>query len=1472
MAHIAANFFWTAVWKAVESYAISAITNKLFGPKNKNASPTYSFGTLQTQTNSGMAMALIYGEVKCAGNVIWADEGKTVRNKLVSFGVGKIKAFNDVKINDNAIGSLPGCNYTAYLGDGEQLIDNRVTGTNQEDKAKLVGGLKYDAYLAITATAGEKVSSDGYTVTSIVKGRIVKIYTSPTTYHEDWSDNPAWCVLDYMTSIDACGMSVSEADIYGFLNAAVFFDQLVNGKKRFTVNVILDERKSHQDWINEILATCRGYRTYQRGMHGILVDKPEQVSQIFNVKPDEDIEIWWQDLEEDIERLQITYVDPQYEYSKVIAQADKAAIAGQQQFRNKMPLTKKIEIYGINNFEQASREAWFHLNKAQTCPEWIRYKTNKRALNRTIGDVVGIYDPITKVTEPGLAYKRYRIMSMTEPQGLSIEMVMQEYNPNLYGDTMGSVAPVINITKLANPATPPPDVSNIQLAQVYYRQSDGTIISYITGSCTLPDYGNFSEARLECSTDDGVAWADSGKANLDGTFIIDNVKTGINYLVRIKVVNRMGIVSNGIISDPIYITGKDEPPSNVLSLAATIDTTDSTKIQLSWPAVTDIDLRGYSVMEGSTTLTPTPILDTRYTYTATSSRQYNFSVVGIDNSGNPSEVPATKVINITTEPAKVDGFSIAQLDTDSSRLRMQWTANSENDISYYEIRVGATWDTASVVATQLKATLFECTLSVAGSITYMIKAVNVAGKYSANATAITKQYTLTPNAPASGSIIQDQNDRTNLIINWTPITDKDLSQYEIKLGTDWATGTVITATKETTIRYKIRNSGSYKLMIKSKNVAGYYSTALNLSIQASIEAMDVTGFAAIQSISDHSRVTLSWDQPSALDVAYFEIRKGLSWDTGTIIGKRVTGTYFDVIITDETAQTFWIKAVNVGGVYSQYPAKVEGIYNLNPSMPTNLVVTQNQNDRSELIITWDGIPELDLNEYQLKVGYTWETADKVAFTKELRATYKPPVSGDYKFMLKAINNSGFPSDEVFINFYATLEPSDVTGFQASQNGENVLLTWAKSPDADVVCYEIREGSMFDNGSVIQTGITMAMYQFPVDTEITRRFHVKAINRSGRYSQSAPMATVTIANLLPKNVISTYDEIALHSGTHDNTEFGQSMFTYATLPSKFSDYPTTKFSDIGGASVLKLSKSKGKNLIPAFNSGEWSLHTNAVVNSAYSLALNATAASQPNDIYINVKSSTVYTFKTTCTASVGKVVIVIRKSDGSVTYQGATAYTSGTAISFTTDSSTTQIYCRFTSDSTGTFTFTNPQLELGSTATPFEEQYKYATIGTYTCARKDMSSVITANIATVFQPSILFSAGTTATLQFRTSQDNIIWTEWTNFSPIQATFRYIDFMVLLATADTTTTPEVNQLTIRVDVPDYQSRKTATVAVGGTDISYGHTYYQQAFPLPTAIGQGLRAELISYTLTSAKVRVVNSAGTDVGGQIILDYTGY
>ena len=92
-------------------YASNVITNALFGQKKAQdgRSPTYSFGPMATQTNSNMAIPIIYGKCKVAGNNLWQPDGESSTiYRLIGLGEGKVHSISDVKLNDVAIGSLSG--------------------------------------------------------------------------------------------------------------------------------------------------------------------------------------------------------------------------------------------------------------------------------------------------------------------------------------------------------------------------------------------------------------------------------------------------------------------------------------------------------------------------------------------------------------------------------------------------------------------------------------------------------------------------------------------------------------------------------------------------------------------------------------------------------------------------------------------------------------------------------------------------------------------------------------------------------------------------------------------------------------------------------------------------------------------------------------------------------------------------------------------------------------------------------------------------------------------------------------------------------------------------------------------------------------------------------------------------------------------------------------------------------------------
>lgn len=423
---------------------IDALTNKQTNSLGGSSysSPAYTFGQLQTQVSNLLPRPIIYGQVKIAGNKIWQTGTNTATIKqIICLCDGEINSISDVKFNDEDIAGLSGCSYDAYYGNGTQNIDSRVPGAAQINKAAVVGGLKYDAYLAITAQASKKISNSGFNVTCLVEGKKIRVYTNTSSYSTAYSNNPAWCILDFLTCYNGIGLSHSEIDIQSFIDAANYCNATVDGQARFALNLILDTKSSRLDWLNAMLLVCRGYLVYQDSKIYFKIDQSGSSSQSFdssNIIAGTE-KFWTTPRENKYDTVKIQFIDPDNEYARVYAVAELSSL------NNEQPLVKTVEAFGITNFKQASRLGWFYLNEAATTNKFISFTTTKEGLDRTIGDIIAVTSTVM-----GYTAKLFRIISMNELQEGQIEITCKEYNSNLYNDTQGSVAPSIDVIASTN--------------------------------------------------------------------------------------------------------------------------------------------------------------------------------------------------------------------------------------------------------------------------------------------------------------------------------------------------------------------------------------------------------------------------------------------------------------------------------------------------------------------------------------------------------------------------------------------------------------------------------------------------------------------------------------------------------------------------------------------------------------------------------------------------------------------------------------------------------------------------------------------------------------------------------------------------------------------------------------------------------------------------------------------------------------
>ncbi|HSA05743.1 MAG TPA: phage tail protein [Candidatus Gastranaerophilales bacterium] len=490
-------------------------------------SPAYRFGSLETQANNCLSVPIVYGKARAAGNKIWQSSGTTSFNALVCFAEGKITGFSDIRINDILItdSALNGCTYTAYLGDGVQQIDDRVPGDTQADKAELVGGLKYTAYLALRIKSGLKVASNYMDVSAVLQGKAVRIYTNTSAYTTMYSNNPIWCILDFLTCYNGCGLSYSNIDIQSFIDAASYCDEKINpvnatgtvsvtsGSKtvtgsgtkfknevkvgdqvtingeskdvtevssdtsltvasnfsstassqtmvvkdtRYALNIILDTRKTRQDWLNEMLICCRGFLKYNGSKASITIEQDATSVQSFaqdDIIADSEV-FWTTPKEQRCDIFKIRYMDPDNQYARAYA------VAEADTFLNDPPIIQEIVALGITSFKQASRLAWFYLNQANTCDKFFSFMTTKKALDRTPGDIIDLTS-----TFMGYENKKMVVVSMNETQEGQIQLICREFNSALYADTLGSVAPVFNTVNLTDVLDTPDDVQNLASAQ-----------------------------------------------------------------------------------------------------------------------------------------------------------------------------------------------------------------------------------------------------------------------------------------------------------------------------------------------------------------------------------------------------------------------------------------------------------------------------------------------------------------------------------------------------------------------------------------------------------------------------------------------------------------------------------------------------------------------------------------------------------------------------------------------------------------------------------------------------------------------------------------------------------------------------------------------------------------------------------------------------------------------------------------------
>jgi len=218
-----------------------------------------------------------------------------------------------------------------------------------------------------------------------------------------------------------------------------------------------------------------------------------------------------------------------------------------------------------------------------------------------------------------------------------------------------------------------------------------------------------------------------------------------------------------------------------------------------------------------------------------------------------------------------------------------------------------------------------------------------------------------------------------------------------------------------------------------------------------------------------SKLNLSWATPSA-EIRQYEIERYIVATEVWISEGQTASTDFTVYDIARGNYQFRVRSVNGLGVKSQWTVIAVVIYGktTNPSEVTNFIASVN---KDTVNLTWNHIDDFDRRGYIIKVGETWDNSTLIKYDESGNSlTWKPNISGDAKFLIKALDTSGNASTIATTSNVITVgAPFFVEGsILASQIVDNnVLLRW---PDASstfpISKYEIRKGVDYNTADII----------------------------------------------------------------------------------------------------------------------------------------------------------------------------------------------------------------------------------------------------------------------------------------------------------------------------------------------------------------------------------------------------------------------
>ena len=609
------------------------------------------------------------------------------------------------------------------------------------------------------------------------------------TFKIAWSDNPAWCFYDLVTN-DRYGLGAyideSQVDKWALYRVAKYCDAMVpdghgSYEPRFTCNLYLQTREQAYKVVQDMASIFRGMPYWAGGSITVTQDAPQDPVYQFTAANVVNGDFSYQGSSAKTRHTValVTWCDPQDFYrQKVEYVEDMAGIARYG------VVQADVVAFGCTSRGQANRVGKWLLYSEQSEAEIVTFRTGLEGAVVRPGDVV-------KIADPGRGGMRLggRVAAAT-----------------LTTVTLDQDMPAGNWT--ISVITPSGGVQERQVGS-----NNGRSVGVTSPFSETPQTGAIwvlSSTQVQPQLFRVIQVTESSPGEHEVTALAHNpskfdaVEQGLALQSRsITVLSTAPQAPTGLVANESLYRVKDQ----ALVL-----------IQIAWEQVFGaLEYQvSYRVNSGNTVTLPR-VSSTYLEIRNADTGDYVFTVraVGVTGKlGNASTLSQT-ILGKLMPPDDVQGFVVNRRTTD---LLLSWVANTDADLSGYEVRVGSGWDSADLVG-QTAGTQLVHDQSQSGQYNYYIRAFDTSGKYSNNVTTF-ELTLLAPSTVRQFDVVQSAN---RLEFRWLPNPEPEVVAYELREGGAWDTSMFIAEVKSSSYTLPSGFDGQRNFWIKAIASPGIYS-------------------------------------------------------------------------------------------------------------------------------------------------------------------------------------------------------------------------------------------------------------------------------------------------------------------------------------------------------------------------------------------------------------------------------------------------------------------------------------------------------------------------------------------------------------------------------------------------------------------------------------------------------------------------